>query len=169
MPQSINVFVYTGIFFNICICSWNISLGLIIIIVGYEIFHGIVGEELLELAIELRGQNLVWREHQRGALQLLDHLGHREGLARPGDAQQHLCRLAIARAFRQLGNRGRLVARGLIFADQLEQLAAFRLAWAGGLVRDEILIGFGFFEPAPDYQFCHVTAYVVARRQCQGG
>ena len=34
---------------NICICSWNISLGLIIIIVGYKIFYCVFWEEIFKL------------------------------------------------------------------------------------------------------------------------
>ena len=68
----------------------------------------------------------------------LDHLGHGEGLARAGDAEQHLARLAIlADSFDQFADRRRLVAGGLVVGDELEQLAALRLVGPRGLVRHE--------------------------------
>ncbi len=53
-----------------------------------EILHRVVGEEVLELAIELGGQRLVRRQDDGGALRRLDHLGHGVGLAATGDAEQ---------------------------------------------------------------------------------
>src|SRR3546814_19034608 len=46
-----------------------------------------IGKEALERAIKVRGEVLVGRQEQRRARQRLDHLGHREGLARSGDAE----------------------------------------------------------------------------------
>ena len=68
----------------------DVGLGLVVVVVGDEILDRVVREEFLELGIELRGQRLVGREDQGRALRLLDHLGHGEGLARAGDAEQHL-------------------------------------------------------------------------------
>ena len=45
--------------------------------------------------IKLRGQSFVVRQNQRRAADFLDHLGHGEGLAGAGDAQQHLVLFAI--------------------------------------------------------------------------
>ena len=99
----------------------HVRLGLVIIVVADEIFDRVVREERLELAVELRGEDLVRRQDQRGALQRLDHLGHREGLARSGDAEQHLVALARQRRLDQFLDRGRLVARRRIVADELER------------------------------------------------
>src|SRR3546814_15808127 len=55
----------------------------------------VVRKEALELAIKLRGEDLVRGENQRRALQFLDHLRHGEGLARSGHAEQHLIALAL--------------------------------------------------------------------------
>jgi hypothetical protein len=51
----------------------------------------------------------------------LDRLGHVEGLAAAGNAEQHLRRLAVGDARDQLGDRVRLVADGLVFGDALER------------------------------------------------
>ena len=97
-----------------CRCA-DVGFGLVIVVVGDEILDRVVGEEALELAIELRGQRLVGREDQSRALGRLDHLGHGEGLARAGDAEQHLVALAGANALDQLLDRLRLVALRLEF------------------------------------------------------
>src|SRR3546814_11263707 len=76
-----------------------------------EIFDRVVGKEALELAIKLRGEDLVGRQDQRRALQRLDHLGHREGLARSGDAEQHLVAFTGQRRLDPFRDRRRLVAR----------------------------------------------------------
>ena len=64
----------------------DVGFRLVIVVVGDEILDRVLGKELLELRIELGGQRLVGRQDKRGPLRLLDHLGHREGLARTGDA-----------------------------------------------------------------------------------
>src|SRR3546814_12108233 len=70
----------------------------------------------------------------------VDHLRHRESLARSGDAEQHLVAFAIERGRDEFLDRGRLIARGLIVANQFESFAAFDLVGAGGAMRD---IAFG--------------------------
>jgi hypothetical protein len=77
------------------------------------------GKKFLELAVELGGQRLVGRQDQRRALGLLDHLGHGEGLARAGDAEQHLVALGLG------GRFPRLLA---VLAGRRADLAVFRLA-----------------------------------------
>ncbi len=52
-------------------------------------------EEVLELVIELGGERLVVRQDQRRPIQLLDDLGHREGLAGSGNAKQNLVLFAF--------------------------------------------------------------------------
>ena len=70
--------------------------------------------------IELRGQRLVVRQDQRRPVRLLDHLGHGEGLARAGHAQQHLVLLAGAEPFHQLLNGAGLIAARLVAGHQLK-------------------------------------------------
>ena len=98
----------------------NVGLGLVIIVVADEIFDGVLREERLEFVIELRGERLVVREDDRGAIELLDHLGHREGLARAGDAEQHLVAVAVGQAADELRDGLRLVAAGLVVAGKFE-------------------------------------------------
>ena len=100
---------------NISVGSRNIGFGLIVVVVGDKILDGIVGEKLLELAIELGGKGLVVAHDQGGATELRNDIGHGKGLARPRHALQHLCPLATPNAVDQLAYGLRLVAhRGIV-------------------------------------------------------
>ena len=77
-------------------------------------------EEALELVIKLRRQRLVVRQNQRRPVDLLDELGHGEGLAGAGDAQQHLVLLALAQPARELLDGRSLIALRLVIAVNLQ-------------------------------------------------
>ena len=70
--------------------------------------------------IELRGQRLVVGQDQGGAVGLLDHLGHGEGLAGAGNAEQHLVLFAGGQALHKLVDGARLVAPRLVAGDELK-------------------------------------------------
>ncbi len=125
VAHAVDLFVDRGILFDVGVGARHIGFGLVVVVVGDEIFHRIVGEEALELAIELCGQRLVRRQDQRGALRRLDHLGHGVGLAASGDAEQHLGAVVALDALDQFGDRGRLVALRLVFGLDDEAHAAF--------------------------------------------
>ena len=99
-----------GFLLDIGVGARDVGLGLIIIVIGDEIFDGVVGKKALELAVELGGQRLVGGQDQRGPLRRLDDFGHRKGLARAGDAEQHLVALVRVDALDELANRLGLVA-----------------------------------------------------------
>ena len=96
VAHAVDLLVDRGILLDIGVGARDIGFRLVVVVIGDEIFDRVVGEEALELAVELRGQRLVRRQDQRRALRRLDHLGHGEGLARAGDAEQHL-RAVVAR------------------------------------------------------------------------
>ena len=98
----------------------DIGLRLVVVVVGHEVLHRVVGKELLELLTQLGGQGLVVGQDQRRALDGLNDLGHRIGLAGAGDAQQHLLPQAVAEAAGQLFNGLGLVAGGRIRGNNLE-------------------------------------------------
>ncbi len=127
MAHAVDLLVHRGILLDIGVGARDIGFRLVVVVVGDEILDRVLRKEVLELAVELGRQRLVGREDQRGALHRLDHLRHGEGLARAGDAEQHLVALVGVRRFDQFLDRGRLVAGRLIFADQLEPDAAFGL------------------------------------------
>ncbi len=60
------------------------------------------------------------REDERGAVHLLDDLGHGEGLAGAGDAEQDLVLVSGVEAGDELGDGAGLVALRLVVGDELE-------------------------------------------------
>ena len=101
------------IFFNEQIPLRHVSFRLIVVVVANEILDCILRKEITKLAIQLRGQCFVGREHNRRATQPGDHIRHGECLTRAGYTEQGLERQAIAHAFHQLLNRRRLITGGL--------------------------------------------------------
>ena len=82
---------------------------------GDEIFHRVIREKLLELAVKLGRQRLVVGNDQCRLLHPLDDIGHGEGLAGTGDAQKGLALVAFLETFDKIGDCLRLVAGGFIF------------------------------------------------------
>ena len=119
---------------DVGVAARDVGLRLVVVVVAHEVLDRVVGEETLELPVELGRERLVRRQDDRGALRLLDDLGHGEGLARARGAEQHLVALAANDALGQLGDRGGLVARGLEVGRHAEADAALELlARAHGL------------------------------------
>ena len=61
------------------------------------------------------------RENERGAARLLDQLGHREGLAGAGDAEQNLMFFAVQETAIEFGDRRLLIALGTIRDGELKR------------------------------------------------
>ena len=85
----------------------------------------------------MRRQGLVGGQDQGRALGGLDDLGHGEGLARAGDAEQDLVALAGVRRGDELGDGGGLVAGGGVLALQPEG-DVFAAGGAVGAVRGPV-------------------------------
>ena len=98
MAHAVDLLVDRGFLLDEGVGARNVGLGLVVVVVGDEILDRVVGEEFLELGIELRGERLVRRQDEGGALRLLDHLGHGEGLSGTGDAEQDLRALGLVDA-----------------------------------------------------------------------
>ena len=75
---------------------------------------------MFELVVELGGEGFVVREDEGGALQLLDDLGHGEGFAGAGDAEEDLVFFAGVDAGDEFGDGSGLVALGLVGGRELE-------------------------------------------------
>ena len=125
VAHAVDLLVDGRVLFDIGVGARDVGFGLVVVVIGNEILHRVVGEEALELAIELGGQRLVRRQDDGGALRGLDHLGHGVGLAGPGDAEQHLRTVVAVDAFDQFLDGGRLVALRLVFGLDLEAHTAF--------------------------------------------
>ena len=74
-----------------------------------------MGEEALELTVELCRQRLVVAQHQCGLVHLCNHVGNGEGLAGAGDTQQGLIRNLVAQPFHKRPDRFGLVASRFVF------------------------------------------------------
>ena len=81
MAQALDLVVDGGVLFDEGIRVGDIRLRLVVVVVGDEIFHGVVREELPELLAQLGCQGLVVGQHQGGPLDPFDDLGHGIGLA----------------------------------------------------------------------------------------
>src|SRR5262249_30877693 len=95
-------------------------LGLIIIVIAHEVAHRVVGKELLEFVVELRGERLVRRDDERRPVDACDDVRHRERLARAGDAEQDLMASAFLDPADELLDRLRLVALRLEIGHDLK-------------------------------------------------
>ena len=114
VAHAVDLLVPRGVLLDVGVGAGDVGFGLVVVVVADEILDRVVREEALELAVELGGQGLVVGEDQGRPLGRLDDLGHGEGLAGAGDAQQHLVPLALLDARHQLGDGGGLVAGGLV-------------------------------------------------------
>ena len=89
-PQAVDLLVGGGVLFNIGVRLRHVGLRLVVVVVGNEILHRVVGKKFPELLAQLGGQRLVMGQHQRGPVDALDDLGHGVRLAAAGDALEHL-------------------------------------------------------------------------------
>ena len=90
MAQTLDFVIDGGILLNIGVRVGDIGFGLVVIVVGNEIFHRIIGEKLPKFGAKLGGKGLVVGEHKGRAVELGDNIRHGEGLARTCHTQQNL-------------------------------------------------------------------------------
>ncbi|MNF63337.1 hypothetical protein D3C84_450360 [compost metagenome] len=121
-PHLLDVIVDGGILLDEGVRGWHIGFRLVVVVIGDEVLHRVLGEELLHLPIELGGQGLVGSQYHGRAIQGGDDVGHGEGLARPSHPEQGLMSEAGLYAIEQAGDGRRLIPRGLKLAGQLERL-----------------------------------------------
>ena len=119
-PHPIDLVVDRRFLLDVRVGGRNVRFGLVVVVVADEVFHRVVGKEPSEFLKELGGECLVVRHHQRRPVHARDRLRHREGLPRPGHAQQHLMRVAAVEPIDQLSNRPRLVAGQHEVGDESE-------------------------------------------------
>ena len=89
-PELFDFLVDGEVFLDVGVGRGDVRLGLVIVVVADEVLHEVVGEEFLELAVELSGEGLVVAQDQGGPSGLSDDVGHREGFAGPRDAEEGL-------------------------------------------------------------------------------
>ena len=98
----------------------DVGLGLVVVVERDEVLDRVVRKELAHLAKELRGQRLVRGHDQRRPLQPLDHLRHRERLARASHTEQRLVGQPALEPVDQFFNRTGLIALRLELGHHLE-------------------------------------------------
>src|SRR5207245_3962269 len=109
LSHLIDFFVPGAFLLDVAIATRDVRLGLVVVVVRDEVLDRVLREELLELPVELRGEGLVVREHQRGPSGLRDDLRHRHGLAGAGDAAERYMAVAGGQRGRETGRRVRLI------------------------------------------------------------
>ncbi len=130
-PQLVELVVDGGFLFDVDVAGGHVGFRLIVVVIADEVLDGVAGEERFEFVIELRGQRLVVGQDQRRAARFLDHLGHGEGFAGAGDAQQHLVLFAVEQAAEKLIDGGGLIAARAVIHAQMKGHDS-RIAVAGG-------------------------------------
>jgi hypothetical protein len=120
VPHPVDAVVHDGVLLDVRVGRRDVGLGLVVVVVADEELHRVVREELAQLAVQLRRQRLVGRHHQRRPVHLLDDVGHREGLAAAGDAEEHLVGFARLETCDQLGDGAGLIAARLHGGDEAE-------------------------------------------------
>ena len=111
IAQLIDLVVHRKVLLDIGIGGRDIALGLIVIVVGDEVFDGVFGEKFAELVAQLRRKRLVVRDDERGPPHVFDDVCHRERLAAARHADEHLRADAVQDPFRQLFDGFGLIAR----------------------------------------------------------
>ena len=101
MAQTVDLLVDGAVLLDIGVRRRQIGFRLIIIVIADKVLDGVVGQEFLELVAELGGQGLVVGHDQRRLFGAGDDLGHGEGLAGTGDAEQRLIAVAAGRRRRR--------------------------------------------------------------------
>ena len=109
-----------AVFFDEQVALRHIGFGLVVVVVADEILHRIFREKLAKLAIQLRRQRFVGCKDDGWPAQAGNDIGHGEGFARAGYAQQGLVNLAVFNAFDQLRNGRWLIARRRIGLKKLK-------------------------------------------------
>ena len=64
----LDVLVDRGVLLDVGVGGRHVGFGLVVVVVRDEVLDRVVREELPELAVELRRQRLVVRQHERRAL-----------------------------------------------------------------------------------------------------
>ena len=113
-PQLVYFVVDGEVLFYIGVRRGQVGFGLVIVVIGYVIFHCVIREESLELAVELCRQRLVMAQYERRLVDVGYDVGNGECLSGAGHAQQGLCGNSLKHSFGELCDCFRLVAGGAV-------------------------------------------------------
>jgi hypothetical protein len=125
----IDLLVDRRVLLDVGVCSRDVGLGLVVVVVADKVFDGILREQRLELLVELRRQGFVVGDDQCGPLHGLDDIGHREGFPRARDPEKDLVRVPAFYPPGQFLDGTGLVAPGFEFGDEPEGAAVDVACW----------------------------------------
>ena len=125
-PHPVDLVVDRRFLLDVRVGRRNVGFGLVVVVVADEVLDGVLGKEPAELLVELRGEGLVVRHHQRRTVHAGDALRHGERLARPGHAEQDLRLVAAVQPLDELVDRAALIAADLEIGDQVEAVGTWR-------------------------------------------
>ena len=112
-PHLLDVLVDRGVLLDVGVGGGDVGFRLVVVVIGDEIFHRVVREKFLHLAVQLRRQSLVRGQHQRRTLHGGDNVSDGKGFARPRNSQQGLMRQTVVQAGDERVDGLGLVAGGL--------------------------------------------------------
>ena len=121
--QPVDVVVDGGVLGDVGVGLRDVRLGLVVVVVRDEELDGALGEEPLQLAVQLGRERLVVRQHEGGAPEVRHHVRHRHRLPRPRHAQEGLVSLTAGEARGELADGARLVSRRRERGHELERHA----------------------------------------------
>jgi hypothetical protein len=141
--HAIDLVVDRRFLLDVGVARRHVGFGLVIVVIADEVLDGVSREEAPELLKELRRKRLVVRHHERWPVHAGDGLGHRVGLARPGDAEQHLVLVAAVQSVHELGHGLNLITAQLEIGDEVESVVN-RWHFRAGRISDRTLKRAGF-------------------------
>ena len=119
-PQAVDLLVEVDFLLDVGVGSRAIGFRLVVVVVADEVLYRVVGKIPLKLTVELRGKSLVVGNDEGRPVELLDGIGHREGLAASGDPQECLELLSASDPGYQLFYGPGLIARWPVLGNQVE-------------------------------------------------
>ena len=120
-PQAVDIVVDGRILGDVRVGLGHVRFWLVVVIVGDEELDRVPGKERLQLSVQLGGEGLVVRQHERGTPEPGDDVRHCERLPRPRDAQEHLVAVVADEALAQLANGARLIPCGGVGGGEVER------------------------------------------------
>ena len=125
VTQPVNLIIDRRILFDERVARRDIRLRLVIVVIGDEVLHPIIREELSHLLSQLCGKTLIGRQNQRRPLHLFDRPRNRCRFTRTSDAKQGLESMTGLYALCERRNRVWLVSRWRKLRNDLEHFLAF--------------------------------------------
>ena len=117
MSQTVDLIIDGAVFLDVGIRMRNVRFRLVIIVIGYKVFHRVFRKEFLELAAQLCGQRLVMSQNDGRFLYFFNDLCHGVRLPGTGHTKHGLFLQTQFHSLCQRFDGFRLITGGNIFTD----------------------------------------------------